>query len=1103
MTTLQRLHEGGSPDRPALVFLHGLGGDPIDTWRHASCAADDFWPLWVGRDTRCDVWTLGYAAALSAWTRQAMPLPDLGDQVLDRLAGEGGLNGKPLVLIGHSMGGLVIKTAIVHAQSKGNPRWHSLAGQVRAVVFVATPHTGSQLASLASAARLLGRSSEQLGDMAAHDAHLRTLQHQFQLATGQLGFATRTYAESRRIEIGRRVLGVFIGRRVQVVDRTSAEHGRAGDTTIVLDEDHFSICKPADRKRQIHSSLCDFVRHLPAAGALGAGAADARRDYASAAATAEVLEAVSAPPGAQRESGRLTSPADSRLQPREPGLYGRATEVAKVLAFLRGDQAAAVASAQVSGVSGIGKTEVCKSALKAWLAERPEAVAFYIDIPDRASADELVDRIGRALGADGVDTLAHLLALLPRGLYYLDNLESVAEQPEAQVVLRALAAQPGVRLLVSSRLSLPDALGRPILIEALPDVDALQLFRDLWAGADELPHDGELAAFVVGQLGGHALGVSLAARLGGCYAYETLLRRWSAAGVSLAQASSDGSRLGSLPICLRLTADALAPHEGALALWTVAALFEGGMSDSLLSEVEAAGGWAEARPRLVRHHLLTRRAALWYLLPPVARFALDSSVRREAEFDWADCRAPVRALFDGVARAANNTVLTRQSLAARRWLLGHFGALARVMQQELASADPDRQWLQATHDALIDQYPFRAALSRDLLTVLMPQLDRPASAARLLGDLETQFDRPEEARGRYERALTLFGKEQDDPGLAKTMMALGDLEFRLDRHEEARGPYDRALALFGKVQDGLGQAKTSKALGDLEIRLDRPEEARGLYERALALFGKEQPGLDQANTLQSLGDLEIRLGRPEEAHGRYERALALFEKAKDGLGQAKTSKALGDLEIRLDRPEEAGEWYDRALALFGKEQQGLDQANTLQALGDLEIRLGRPEEARGRYDRALTLFGKEQDDPGLAKTLQALGDLEIRLGRPEEARGPYERALAIFEKAKDGLGQAKTLKALGDLELRWAVADKARALYERALALFGKEQDDPGQANTLQALGDLEIRLGRPEEARGLYERALALFEKAKDGLGQANLLKSPGRPGIPAGPPG
>ncbi|MBO3705218.1 MAG: tetratricopeptide repeat protein [Candidatus Accumulibacter sp.] len=893
MAELRRLHTAPT-GRPALIFVHGLGGDAVDTWRHERCKPDDCWPHWVGRDCNCDVWALGYDSALSAWQGQAMPLPDQGDQVADLLATEPGLRAKPLALIGHSMGGLVIKTLLINGRTKGDPRVEEVVRRIVAIVFVATPHNGSNLASLASAVRWVLRTNEQVGNMRAHDAHLRGLNQQFRSAVQKQGIAVRAYAERQGVPVGVTWAGLRIptGMRRQVVDASSADPGLPQMTTVPLAGDHFSICKPVDRNQQIHKSLCDFIANLPVIVAESQSPALGNVPMAVAAVSVPAtpqLEVVMPRLAPSAEPGRLSGADDKRLQPREARLYGRHAEVSQVLEFLRGGRDAALVTALVAGVGGIGKTEVCKAALKRWLESHPDAVAYYVDLPDSANAVELVDRMARAVGLQSADTLQQLLPALPPALYYLDNLESVAESPEGQQVLRALKDQPGVRLLASSRVSLPGVLGKPIVVDVLPADEALQLFRDLWAGNDALPADPMLRPFVVQQLGAHALTVTLAARLGDCYTFAELQRRWQAAGAEIAQDPQDAqSRLGSLPVSLRLTTDALARHEGSLALWTVAALFATGVSDSVLQQLEALGGWARARPWLVRHHVLTRRGERWHMLPPLARYALDASLAGTACFDWATCREAPQTLFGEVANAASSIASTSQALGARAWLMDEFATLARLFQHDLDHASPRLDWLQKTHDALINQYQFRAALSRDVLARLHTHLARPASALQALGDLESRLGRPDEARGLYDRALVLYEKEQAGLGQANTLKALGDLESRLGRPDEARGLYDRALVLYEKEQAGLGQANTLQALGDLESRLGRPDEARGLYDRALVLYEKEQAGLGQANTLQALGDLQRAGANHAQAVKTYQRALALYAKEQEPIGTAYT-----------------------------------------------------------------------------------------------------------------------------------------------------------------------------------------------------------------------
>lgn len=45
------LRNGQHPDKRAdIVFVHGLGGDARETWRHQASDGDNFWPRWFGED---------------------------------------------------------------------------------------------------------------------------------------------------------------------------------------------------------------------------------------------------------------------------------------------------------------------------------------------------------------------------------------------------------------------------------------------------------------------------------------------------------------------------------------------------------------------------------------------------------------------------------------------------------------------------------------------------------------------------------------------------------------------------------------------------------------------------------------------------------------------------------------------------------------------------------------------------------------------------------------------------------------------------------------------------------------------------------------------
>lgn len=61
-----------------------------------------------------------------------------------------------------SLGGLVIKSGMTHAQALGDPLRLALLDRIAGVVFVGTPHQGSSLATVAHKLRLLLRTNAQV-----------------------------------------------------------------------------------------------------------------------------------------------------------------------------------------------------------------------------------------------------------------------------------------------------------------------------------------------------------------------------------------------------------------------------------------------------------------------------------------------------------------------------------------------------------------------------------------------------------------------------------------------------------------------------------------------------------------------------------------------------------------------------------------------------------------------------------------------------------------------------------------------------------------------------------------------------------------------------
>jgi hypothetical protein len=169
MTRPLRLESHGAPGYAAVdvVFVHGFGLDARSTWTWEPPSAAEtpsipprpgpsgpppfHWPS-VLAEARPEfrIWTLDYDAPLAALKQPEgfrHALAERLPQMLDLLANSG-IGTRPVVWVGHSLGGLTLKLILQAARMAPRARWGHIAGRTFAVVFLATPHEAASLASL-------------------------------------------------------------------------------------------------------------------------------------------------------------------------------------------------------------------------------------------------------------------------------------------------------------------------------------------------------------------------------------------------------------------------------------------------------------------------------------------------------------------------------------------------------------------------------------------------------------------------------------------------------------------------------------------------------------------------------------------------------------------------------------------------------------------------------------------------------------------------------------------------------------------------------------------------------------------------------------------
>ncbi|CZR51417.1 uncharacterized protein PAC_01293 [Phialocephala subalpina] len=154
-----------------LIFVHGLRGSRLKTWS----SGDVFWPRDFLKDDvkNARVITWGYDASVANAFAYASKESIFGhaDTLLNDLARLRKRITRPIVFICHSLGGLVVKAALIESAAYNSHKRHPTLGEIYAstigVIFLGTPHRGS--------------SKENLGEVVANVAKLSFRQPNKQL----------------------------------------------------------------------------------------------------------------------------------------------------------------------------------------------------------------------------------------------------------------------------------------------------------------------------------------------------------------------------------------------------------------------------------------------------------------------------------------------------------------------------------------------------------------------------------------------------------------------------------------------------------------------------------------------------------------------------------------------------------------------------------------------------------------------------------------------------------------------------------------------------------------------------------------------------------
>ncbi|GKU16015.1 unnamed protein product [Fusarium langsethiae] len=147
------LHSSEHDDDVDVVFVHGLKGDCLKTWTGKS--SNEPWPKSLLPLELGTARILTYSYDAIVVSKDDVPsLNRISNHASNLVAALASLRQsdntrkRPIIFVCHSLGGLVCQDALVAAKQRSEQHLQDIANFTRGVIFLGTPHHGSNLAKM-------------------------------------------------------------------------------------------------------------------------------------------------------------------------------------------------------------------------------------------------------------------------------------------------------------------------------------------------------------------------------------------------------------------------------------------------------------------------------------------------------------------------------------------------------------------------------------------------------------------------------------------------------------------------------------------------------------------------------------------------------------------------------------------------------------------------------------------------------------------------------------------------------------------------------------------------------------------------------------------
>lgn len=235
-------------ERAIIVFIHGILGNPDDTFRSERAQSD--WPQMLAEDHSLNqaVRTLvvGY---MSRPLERASNIHEIATRLQTRLRDRDIFHQfDKVIFVTHSMGGLIAKEMLLQIQ-RDDP---ALLSKVAGIFFLATPSGGSDLADMA---KWLS-SNPQFRDMESEDfnTYLQTIEDEWQAMLRRRNNDSpypKSFCAYEKLPVG----------NIVVVPRTRSQFG-CDEREIAFDRTHIDLVKPENTQDDVYQYVVTRIKKL-------------------------------------------------------------------------------------------------------------------------------------------------------------------------------------------------------------------------------------------------------------------------------------------------------------------------------------------------------------------------------------------------------------------------------------------------------------------------------------------------------------------------------------------------------------------------------------------------------------------------------------------------------------------------------------------------------------------------------------------------------------------------------------------------------------------------------------------------------------------------